>query len=39
MQEERNSGGTTFAELGLSQTVVSALIQSGYDNQLNCSGI
>lgn len=32
MREERNSGGATFAELGLNETVVNALARSGYDN-------
>ncbi len=31
MQEERNSSDVTFAELGLNETVVSAVISGGYD--------
>lgn len=31
MQEERNSTGATFAELGLNETLTAALAQSGYD--------
>lgn len=32
MQDERNSSGGTFADLGLSATITEALARSGYDN-------